>query len=112
VAYMCLQRGPANRLGGPCGHGSQHLGRLRSALPRHMYATTLLCQMYRKIAFEAGGLSTFWIVDVGVVGDMSCVAEELNAAALDAVNHAHKDLPADLRDRAAAMTWDVSKNSI
>jgi hypothetical protein len=33
--------------------------------------------MYRKIAFEAGGLSTFWIVDVGVVGDMLMVDMQL-----------------------------------
>ncbi|CAG7953205.1 unnamed protein product [Penicillium nalgiovense] len=41
-----------------------------------------------------------------VVSWRTCVAEELSAAALDVVNHARKDLPADLRDRAAAMTWD------
>ncbi|KAJ5170690.1 uncharacterized protein N7500_003473 [Penicillium coprophilum] len=40
-----------------------------------------------------------------VVSWRICVTEELSAAALHIVNHP-QGLPADLRDRAAAMTWD------
>ena len=41
-----------------------------------------------------------------VVSWRTCVAEELSAAALDAVDHARNDVPTDLWERATAMTWD------
>ncbi|KAJ5696323.1 hypothetical protein N7536_006735 [Penicillium majusculum] len=41
-----------------------------------------------------------------VVSWRTCVTEELIAATLHAVNHPDKDLPADLRDRALAVTRD------
>ncbi|CDM26946.1 hypothetical protein DTO013E5_4151 [Penicillium roqueforti] len=41
-----------------------------------------------------------------VVSWRTCVTEELSVAALHIVNYPSKDLPADLRDRAAAMTSD------
>lgn len=41
-----------------------------------------------------------------VVSWRTCVTEELIAATLQAVNHPDKDLPADLRDRAVAVTRD------